>query len=692
MMKRGFVIAAAIGVGLPAAAQEGGAVDLGTLVLESESNTTLVQEGYVAQSGRQATKVDTDVKLIPQNISVVTQDQIEDQAPRTLLETVGYSSGTTVSNFAFDTRYDAIYLRGFPAYYTGLFRDGLRQYNGPSAWFRNDPYSYEGVALLKGPSSSLYGVSGPGGLVNVVSKRPLEYTFREIKVTTGTDDRKEMAFDFSGPVDEEGRFKYRLTGLVRNSGTPLEGYPDDKVMIAPSFTYELTDRTTFTFLGEYTEATVGGTASYYNDGPGSVSRRYNGDPDYNDFDQTQWRVGYELAHELTDSVTLRQKLRYAEVEADLEYSGFYEVTDTPGFFRYWGHYLEDLEVFTVDNTAEFQLATGSVSHEVVVGLDYTEAIYDAYSTGTQYVSAAATDAMDPPYAGGQETEQWGIYLHDQVTRGPLKAFLSARYDWVETTSIAADRSETDTDDEAFSGRVALSYEFGNGVTPFANYATSFSPNIGRVYEDPAVDESSPAEPTLARQAEVGVKYRLPGTESLITASLFDIRQEDGVVLDASAGENRQVQQDMHSRGFEIEAQASYASGLNLTGSFTRTFVEIEEGAEGTEGNFLSSIPENQASVWAFYAPESGPLKGIGFGGGLRYVGESWGDDANTYRNDDRVFADLAASYDFGRHGFDGMQLQVNVKNVFDDTSQTCTADYCYRYEGRTATASLRYRF
>ncbi len=690
MMKRGLAIAAAIGAGLPVSAQEGGAVDLGTLVLESESNTTLVQEGYVAQSGRQATKVDTDVKLIPQNISVVTQDQIEDQAPRTLLETVGYSSGASVSNFAFDTRYDAIYLRGFPAYYTGLFRDGLRQYNGPSAWFRNDPYSYEGVALLKGPSSSLYGVSGPGGLVNVVSKRPLEYTFREIKVTTGTDDRKEMAFDFSGPVDEEGRFKYRLTGLVRNSGTPLEGYPDDKVMIAPSFTYELTDRTTFTFLGEYTEATVGGTASYYNDEYGSATERYVGDPDYNDFDQTQWRVGYELAHELTDSITLRQKLRYSEVDAELEYSGLDRAVGGPE--RDWGHYLEDLQLLTVDNTAEFHFATGAVSHEVVAGVDYTEAEYGSYA-GTSEVSAAEMEGQDLPYTGGQETEQWGIYLHDQITRGPLKAFLSARYDWVDTTSIAYNRAgETDQEDEAFSGRIALSYEFENGVTPFANYATSFSPNIGQVYDASATDGTRPAEPTKARQAEVGVKYRLPGTDSLVTASLFDIRQEDGVVFDTSTGINQQVQQDMHSQGFEIEAQASYASGLNLTGSFTRTFVEIEDGAQGTEGNFVSAIPENSASVWAFYAPESGPMKGIGVGGGLRYVGESWGDDENSFRNDSKLFTDLSASYDFGRHGFDGMQLQVNVKNVFDDESQTCSAGNCYRYEGRTATASLRYRF
>lgn len=115
-------------LGFPASAQQGPGYDLGTLQLEAESDETLQQDGYVAEGGRQATKVDTEIRRIPQNISVVTEDQIEDQQPRTLLDTIGYSGGTSVNDFSFDTRYDALYLRGFPAYYTGLFRDGLRQY------------------------------------------------------------------------------------------------------------------------------------------------------------------------------------------------------------------------------------------------------------------------------------------------------------------------------------------------------------------------------------------------------------------------------------------------------------------------------------------------------------------------------------------------------------------------------------
>ena len=691
-----LALAIALGATTTAQAQQTGAqqaeaLDLGTLVLEAESDATLVQNGYVAEAGRQATKVDTPIADIPQSISTVAQDQVEDQQPRTLLETLSYASGASVTNFAFDTRYDAIYLRGFPAYYTGLFRDGLRQVNGPSAWYRNEPYTYEAVSVLKGPASSLYGVSGPGGLVNIVSKRPKEVAFNELKFTTGTDSRAEAAFDFTGPLGEDGRLQYRLTGLVREADTPLEGYSDDKIAIAPALSYQLTDRTRITFLGEYSDATVGGTASYYNPSYGVASELYNGDPDYNDFDQQQFRLGYEIEHELTDSITLRQNLRYSEVDSDLEYAGYYAIPNSTTLGRYWGHYLEDMEVLTVDSVAEARFGTGVVDHTVAVGLDYTHSDYDAYSVAG-YVSAEDTDALDVPYYNGQQMSQLGVYVHDQMQAGRWTVFASGRYDWVDITSRAKDRSETDTSDEAFSGRIGASWRVNNGLNIFANLSSSFSPNVGVVYDDVTSDDSSPAKPTRALQKEIGLKYQLPGSESLITASLFDIQQEDGVVFDTSTGLNKQRQLDLRSRGFEIEGQANLNDAWRVVGAYTYLDMEIEEGATGTEGNTLSATPEHTASLWGFYEPQDGVFEGFGFGAGLRYVGESWGDDENTFKNDAYLFADLAMSYDFARNGYDGLQLQVNVKNAFDETGQTCSAGYCYRYEGRTATASLRYRF
>ena len=154
----------------------------------------------------------------------------------------------------------------------------------------------------------------------------------------------------------------------------------------------------------------------------------------------------------------------------------------------------------------------------------------------------------------------------------------------------------------------------------------------------------------------------------------------------------QVPYDLQSRGLEIEGQFNFANGLRVTSAYTYLDMEIEAGSTGTVGNQLSATPHHTASIWGFYEPQSGAFKGFGFGAGLRYVGESYGDDANTYKNDAEVFADLSLSYDFGEVGYDGLSAQINVKNVFDNTDQTCSADYCYRYEGRTATASVSYRF
>ncbi|MWD26497.1 TonB-dependent siderophore receptor [Aquicoccus sp. SCR17] len=678
---------------MPAAAQQDGEViDLDAISVESESDTTLQQEGYVAEIGRQATKVDTPIALIPQAVSTVTQDQMEDQKPRTVNETLGYTASAVPGNYGLDTRYDAFFLRGFPAYYNGMFRDGLRQYNGPSAWFRNDPYTLEGIAILKGPASSLYGVSGPGGIVNMVSKRPKEQTFREVEALVGTDNRRQLAYDFTGAADEEGRVLYRITGLMRDADTTLEGYRDDKRLIAPALTWNATDRTTITFLGEYSEANVGGTASFYNPSYGVASDIYVGDPEYNDFDQVQWRLGYELEHELTDSVTLVQKLRYAEVDADLQYSGLYDGGGGT-LARYWGHYLEDMDVLTVDNQARMIFATGVWDHELVAGMDYTRARYDAWSADG-YVSAAATQAMQAPYFGGQDSEQWGLYVHDQVTSGPMTLFGSLRYDWVDNVDTVATGDQTDNHYEALSGRLGVSYQMANGLVPYYNYSTSFAPNVGLVFDNPTdpADEGRPAEPTRAVQNELGLKYQIPGTPSLISAALFRIEQEDGVVFDTSAGANKQRQLDMTSTGIELEAATEFDSGLSLMASYTHLRVEIDKGVTGAEGKELSGTPNDVASIWAHYAPKGGALKGWGFGMGLRYVGESWGDDTNTIRNDDRIFVDAALSYDFAEAGYPGLTLQANVKNLFDKTKQTCTAGYCYRDEGRTATVSMGYRF
>lgn len=682
-------------VGFPANAQD--VIVLDRIDIEAESDDILVQDGYVAKEDRIGTKVDTPIAEIPQAISVVTQDQIEDQKPRTLNDALGYTAGANPNSFGFDSRYDAFFLRGFPAYYTGIFRDSLRQYNGPSAWFKTEPYGIEGLTVLKGPASSLYGISGPGGLVNIVTKRPKEERFREVEILGGMHERFQAAFDFSGPVNDDASLLYRLTGLGRMSGTDLPGYPDDKLYLAPALTWRPSDDTKLTILGEISQAVTGGTAFFYNPSYGEVSKLYDGDPDWNDFTGTQGRIGYEFEHRFNDWLTVRQNLRFSAVNADLEYSGHYapDPAAPDVLARYWGHYKEDVRNFVVDNMAQFTFDTGPVSHVAVAGLDYGWSDYEARNA-TSYVSVEDIANMPLAFSGSQRMNQLGAYVHDQMEWNGFTLFTSGRYDWVSSDSVDYLMNETHQYDTAFSGRVGLSYRTEWGIIPYANYSTSFSPNLGFVY-DYGTDARSVAKPTKGEQVELGVKYAMPDTNLVFGAALFNIDQTDGVVYDGTfdaAGNQRQRQLDLNSRGVELEANASFDNGFGFIASYTYMRMKIERGVAGTEGNELSATPNHIFSFWGHYTFQDGPVAGLGLGAGVRYIGESYGDDLNTIKNEDRVFVDAAVSYDFGARSpeLDGLLLQVNAKNLFDEQKPICTAGNCYWDEGRTVFASLRYRF
>ncbi|MDX8496342.1 TonB-dependent siderophore receptor [Mesorhizobium sp. VK22B] len=685
---------AILGQAWPAIAQENGdATVLGKIEVTAESNEILVQDGYVAKKDRIGTKVDTPIVKIPQAVSVVTQKQIEDQKPRTLNDALGYTASANPNSFGFDTRYDAFFLRGFPAFYNGMFRDGLRQYNGPSAWFKTEPYGIEGVTILKGPASSLYGVSGPGGIVNVVTKRPKDEPFHEIELLAGEHNRFQAALDASGPVNEDGSILYRFTSLGRLSETDLPAYPDDKLYLAPAITFKPDEDTRLTILGEYSKSVTGGTAAFYNSAYGALSNVYEGDPAWNDFSQDQGRIGYEFEHRFNDWLTVRQNLRYNAVDSDIEYSGHYSIGADQPLQRYWGHYTEKMRNFVVDNMAQLEFDTGPVRHTAVGGIDYAWSDYDAGS-GLSYVSVDDIKSAPVPYSGGQQMNQLGVYLHDQMEWNDFTLFTSGRFDWVDTTSTAADFSQSKQKDSAFSGRLGLSYRTEWGIIPYVNYSTSFSPNIGFVYDDVNSDVGRVARPTIATQKEIGVKYEIPDYNATVSAALFDIDQKDGVVFDASSGINKQRQLDLNSRGVELEANASLDNGFSVIASYTYLRVKIERGAEGTDGKELSATPNHILSLWGHYQFENGTLAGLGLGAGVRFAGASYGDDTNTFRNDARALVDASLSYDFGYRNpkLEGVELQVNAKNLFDNQQTICSAGYCYRDEGRSLFGSLRYRF
>jgi len=646
----------------------------------------ITADGYVATVSRSATKTDTPILETPQSISTVTQKQIEDRKPQNLLEAVSYTPGARVGGYGFDPRYDAFTIRGIDVTYTGVFRDGLRQVNSPNGLFRLEPYGLEGISILRGPAASIYGASSTGGIVDLISKRPTFLPFREVEVQSGSYGRLQGSFDLSGPVTSDNSMFYRLTGLVRDAGTEIDAVKDDRIFIAPAFTWKPTEATSLTILAEYMDATTGGTAAYINDyatdaagNPTSLSigatRIFAGDARYNDFRQQQGRIGYEFEHRFNDMFTLRQRTRFSALGTNQEY-----------YYGGSGLTRENNWGIVSDTHLESRVNTGPVGHTILSGLDVSRLSYVS-KQGFGIVPIGTDPALT--YREEQTQTLTGLYLQDQIKWQNWRLTLGGRHDWLSSEYNTAGY-EFDRDDTKFTGRAALGYVTDFGLAPYVSYGTSFTPNPGTLLD------GSVAEPTTGEQTEIGVKYDLPGVNASLRAAVFDLRQDNAVVYQVVDATNQQVQLDIRSRGFEIEGVASLAEGLNVQASYSYTDARILRLTPETEGNRLTSVPYHMASLWLDYTVQEGAAKGLGIAGGVRYVGSSLGDNLNrpVLENDPRTYLDAALRYDLENidPSLKGMRFQVNATNLLDERSQVCSSNYCYFDEGRKVIASLRYRW
>ncbi|MEW5420771.1 TonB-dependent siderophore receptor [Amorphus sp. 3PC139-8] len=684
----------------------------GAVVLDeisvSGSGGVILADGYVGLSSATGAKVDTPFVETPQSISSVTEQQIKDRNPQSLLDAISYTPGARVNAYGTDPRFDSFFVRGFNVSNTGVFRDNLRQPVAGYGYFLTEPYGLEGISILRGPASALYGATGAGGLYNVISKRPTKVPFHEVQLQLGTDNRYQGQFDLSGPVSGSDTVFYRLTGLGRSADTEFESVADDRYFFAPALTWQPDAATKLTLLAEVSRSDTGGNPAYYNDYYGHVSPFEAGDPAYDDMTHDQARIGWEFEHALSDTVTVRQNARYSTQSINTEYvytyNGPQHALNPALIDRGNGHDNQRLDAFVVDNQVQLDVATGPVEHTMLFGLDLSATSYSGL-TGSGTIAPLNTAALNyggyipsPAYTSrtDQDQLQVGIYAQDQLRYGPWLLTLTGRHDWVRLSSdytdlTTGDVEDLDQDDGEYSFRAGLTYLTPFGLAPYVSYSTAFSPNIGW-----NTTTNAPFEPTTSVQEEVGVKYLMSDYNVMMSAAFFNIDQENGLFYEVINGVNTQVQRGkLQSRGVELEATASLGNGLSFTGSYSYTQLKIIEGPADTIDNYVSSVPEHMAALWADYTlPLDTPFAGLSLGAGVRYIGKSYGDDTNTLVNEPRTLVDAAARYDFGEVDpkLDGLQLQVNATNLFDVRDTTCTGGYCYLDPGRTVIGSLVYRW
>lgn len=672
-------------------------------------------DGYLATRTAAGTKTDTALVEAPRSISVATRQQMEDRNVQNLDDAVRYMPGIVSASYGSDTRYDWMRVRGFEP---TQFLDGLPLPRGAYANPKAETWNLDRLALLRGPASSVYGQTPPGGLLDMVSRRPSAQTSHAVQIQYGSDNYRQINFASTGKIDDQGQFLYGLSGVVRDAGTQVDHIDNKRYNIAPSLTWNIDPDTSLTLLSQFTRDDTGATSQFMpiqgtkiKSPLGQVSHHKNlGDPDYEFYDRTYYALGYAFEHRFSDLWQFRQNLRYTKSELSFQQltvgSYAYAPADAAGnISRTSTNVNEDIGQFAVDNNFQANFATGDIDHTLLIGLDHQR-------TSTSYLSiygdGGKTNIFNPVYGQpivrparanayydyDQKTIQTGLYVQDQMALEQWRLTLGGREDWVhQGTTYLNKKDVTNTDrSKNFSGNAALSYVFDSGVVPYLSYAESFQPASNA--------SASPTEsykPTQGKQWELGIKYQPPGSNTLLSAAVYDLTQKNVLVTSIGAGGESVTNQtgEVKVKGLELEAVSDVTDNLKVIAAYTLAKSEVKKGIY--QGNRLQLMPNQQASLWTDYTWHSGVLDGFGIGAGARYTGNTYGDQANTWLGKANAYTvfDAAVHYDLGRldNSLKGASLKLNASNLFDkDYLSTCDASYCYFGDQRSVVASATYQW
>ena len=687
-----------------------------------------------ARQSATGTKTDTPIQKVPQSISVVTAEEMALHQPKSVKEALSYTPGVAVGTRGASNTYDYLIIRGFAAdgqsqnnYLNGLKMQG-NFYNDAVI----DPYMLERAEIMRGPVSVLYGKSSPGGLLNMVSKRPTTEPLKEVQFKAGTDSLFQTGFDFSDALDDDGVYSYRLTGLARSANAQQKGSEEQRYAIAPAFTWRPDDKTNFTFLSYFQNEPETG---YYGWLPkeGTVEPLPNGKrlpTDFNEgaknntYSRNEKMIGYSFDHEFNDTFTVRQNLRFAQNKVSQKSVYGYGMCSDPLYSSnpssspcanvpqsQWGHTLtrqyvidnEKLENFSVDTQLQSKFATGSVDHTLLTGVDFMRMRNDIDSWFGYAGSVAPSDIYNldrsdfdfgahpnpsGPYRVLLKQKQTGLYVQDQAQWDKVLVTLGGRYDWADQSSFNRDYgNKSERDDKEFTWRGGVNYLFDNGVTPYFSYSESFEPAS---QTDANGDLFAPSK---GKQYEVGVKYVPEDRPIVVTGALYQLTKTNNLMADPNGSLFSVEGGEIRARGVELEAKAALSASVNVVGSYTYTDAEYTTDTT-YKGNTPAQVPKHMASLWADYTFFDGPLSGLTLGTGGRYTGSSYGDPANSFKVGSYTVVDALVRYDLARVGMAGSNVALHVNNLFDrEYVASCFNTYgCFWGAERQVVATATFRF
>ncbi|NDJ15743.1 TonB-dependent siderophore receptor [Myxacorys almedinensis] len=645
---------------------------------ESEPDEEIVvtgeQNSYRVPNAATGTRTDTPIRDIPQSIQVIPQQVLKDQSVIRLTDALRNVSGVVQSG-GFGQTDDQLNIRGFDA--ATILRDGLIDLNG-----LRETTSVEQIEVLKGPASILFGNVQPGGVINLVSKRPLREPYYFADFSAGSFSFYRPTIDFSGPLNPEKTVLYRLNAAYENAGSFRDFVDSQRFFIEPVLDFKIGNNTTLSLNLNYLydDRTFDRGLVAFGRGIADIPRsRFLGEPDDNS-EIKDFNVGYRLEHRFSENLTLRNVFRFGSQDSlnfRAEPLGLDESTGE--LLRNYRSNDTDSRIYSLQTELVGKFATGSVQHTLLLGLDFFRQTQDFTRTQLRGGLTPTINIFDPIYSFLQpsalndpatrtgfnsvtKTDSLGVFLQDQIALADnLKLLVGGRFDVVDQKSEflpfdESEVSESGQSDQAFTPRIGIVYQPIQPISLYASYSRSFVPSFGQ-----RVDGSL-LEPERGTQYEVGIKADLNRRLSA-TLALYQITKTNIATPDlANEGFSLAIG-EQRNRGIELDIAGEILPGWRILTSYSYTNAEITKSNDLPVGATAALVPQHKASLWTTYEIQRGNLRGLGFGLGLFYVDARPGDLDSSYTLPSYFRTDAAIFYQR-----DNWKAAINLKNLFDVNS------------------------
>ena len=672
-------------------------------------------EGYVVTNATTATKTDVPLRQTPVSVQIVPKQVMQDQNVTSLPEAIENVPGVRSNNN--DLEGYNFTIRGFPSLPT--FRNGLAN-AGATGIF--DTANLERIEILKGPASILYGRIEPGGLVNLVTKQPLDQQRFVVEQQIGSYDHYRTQWDFSAPVPEIPGLAYRVSGSYQNNGSFKSFQGGERVLIAPVVSYRPSDWTEFTLDTQFSYQSAQSDAGHQAVGswpaPIPLSRSFQEANDPRDRVET-YNIGYTFRQNLDEDWKIVNRFLYSALPY-MEKPNLTPLCVTA--------YCLDSDMRTLHRVTQYQHATNEAfstnidilgkftalggAHNFLMGLDYLNNYNDYIFTngagdyridifnpvyGT-VPSSAYYDSMIGSgfkYLSSTLTRQKGLYVQDHVTWfDSLHVLLGARFDIADVTigeayseggdysaskdqAIAARLGAKTRSDSGWSPRAGLVYDILPELSAYGSYSQSFGANNG------FSATGGTFAPQRGQQWEVGLKAEpLPGLSA--TLAFFQITKSNLLTRDFSSLDPsaRKLAGLQRSRGIEFDVMGRVTDRLAVVANYAYTDAKVindspkdplDPFGSGLYLNHLQNAPRHSGKVFLTY--DFGE-SGLGFrvGGGVTASTHAWGDMQNTVLLPGWARLDGFASY---TTLFEGHKVtaQLNLRNITDTRYFTGVDNY-----------------